>query len=328
MCCAWIPFGAHQAGAGPRWPVSCPPVLGDWHAGPVPCCVATWNQHGSAWVGMPSAPASFRLQPIEEQHAIADFLDRETAKIDGLVARKERLIELLQEKRTALITRAVTRGLDPDVPMKDSGVEWLGEIPANTGKRIQPCVAIVSKFARLPRKDARDRHRFSDARLAVASIGDVQEPIKVDFSNVRIGRSIPEDLYPQWMVRGRPERRRISVLIYERKHPSVETSSAILDADDEHVLRGTRRIADLLKVNATRITNVVTAQVSLRSRSWSHGTLYTRRSWMGYSASTGSRRRPDLKASLHSRFHQGVCNRILESTRRTVDSGTVDVELC
>ena len=68
---------------------------------------------------------------IEEQRAIAAFLDRETAKIDGLVKRKERLIELLQEKRTALITRAVTRGLDPNAPMKDSGVEWLGEIPAH-----------------------------------------------------------------------------------------------------------------------------------------------------------------------------------------------------
>ena len=66
-----------------------------------------------------------------EQRAIVAFLDRETAKIDALVARKERLIELLQEKRTALITRAVTRGIDPNVPMKDSGVEWLGEIPAH-----------------------------------------------------------------------------------------------------------------------------------------------------------------------------------------------------
>ena len=66
-----------------------------------------------------------------QQCAIVAFLDRETAKIDALVARKERLIELLQEKRTALITRAVTRGLDPNVPMKDSGVEWLGEIPAH-----------------------------------------------------------------------------------------------------------------------------------------------------------------------------------------------------
>ena len=66
-----------------------------------------------------------------EQRVIAAFLDRETAEIDGLVEREERLIELLQEKRAALITRAVTRGLDPNVPMKDSGVEWLGEIPAH-----------------------------------------------------------------------------------------------------------------------------------------------------------------------------------------------------
>ena len=66
-----------------------------------------------------------------EQHAITAFLDRETAKIDAFVAKKERLIELLQEKRTALITQAVTKGLDLDVPMKDSGVEWLGAVPAN-----------------------------------------------------------------------------------------------------------------------------------------------------------------------------------------------------
>ena len=71
------------------------------------------------------------LPPLKEQRAISAFLDRETAKIDGLVARKERLVQLLQEKRTALITRAVTRGLDPNVPMKDSGVEWLGKIPAH-----------------------------------------------------------------------------------------------------------------------------------------------------------------------------------------------------
>ncbi len=85
----------------------------------------------------------------EEQRAIAAFLDRETAKIDALVAKKERLIELLQEKRAAVITHAVTKGLPAaaaaqaglpstdsgqatlTVPMKDSGVEWLGEIPAH-----------------------------------------------------------------------------------------------------------------------------------------------------------------------------------------------------
>ncbi len=71
----------------------------------------------------------FGAPPPKEQHAIAAFLDRETARIDDLVAKKERLIELLQEQRTALISRAVTKGLNPNVPMKDSGVEWLGEIP-------------------------------------------------------------------------------------------------------------------------------------------------------------------------------------------------------
>ena len=73
----------------------------------------------------------FPLPPLSEQRAIADFLERETARIDALVAKKERLVELLQEKRTALISQAVTKGLDPDAPMKDSVVEWLGRIPKN-----------------------------------------------------------------------------------------------------------------------------------------------------------------------------------------------------
>lgn len=67
--------------------------------------------------------------PVPEQGAIADFLDRETARIDALIEKKERQVELLQEKRTALISQAVTKGLDPTVPMKDPGIEWLGGIP-------------------------------------------------------------------------------------------------------------------------------------------------------------------------------------------------------
>jgi type I restriction enzyme S subunit len=73
----------------------------------------------------------FAVPPEPEQRAIAAFLDRETARIDALVPKKERLIELLQEQRTALITRAVTKGLDPTVPTKDSGLEWLGQIPGH-----------------------------------------------------------------------------------------------------------------------------------------------------------------------------------------------------
>jgi type I restriction enzyme S subunit len=69
------------------------------------------------------------LPAVAEQSAIANFLGRETAKIDALVAEQQRLIELLQEKRQAVISHAVTKGLHPDATMKDSGVEWLGEVP-------------------------------------------------------------------------------------------------------------------------------------------------------------------------------------------------------
>ncbi|GAB4335827.1 MAG: hypothetical protein Kow0089_05750 [Desulfobulbaceae bacterium] len=71
------------------------------------------------------------LPPEYQQRTIADYLDRETARIDALIAAKERLLELLAEKRRALVTRAVTRGLNPDAPMRDSGIPWLGEVPAH-----------------------------------------------------------------------------------------------------------------------------------------------------------------------------------------------------
>ena len=66
-----------------------------------------------------------------EQQNIATFLDRETAKIDALVAEQQRLIELMKEKRQAVISHAVTKGLNPDAPMKNSGIEWLGEVPVH-----------------------------------------------------------------------------------------------------------------------------------------------------------------------------------------------------
>jgi type I restriction enzyme S subunit len=77
------------------------------------------------------AKLAIAVPPINEQAAIVDFLTREAAKIDALIAEQERLIVLLREKRQAIISRAVTKGLDPNAPMKDSGVEWLGEVPAH-----------------------------------------------------------------------------------------------------------------------------------------------------------------------------------------------------
>lgn len=73
----------------------------------------------------------FAIPPLEEQRRIVIFLQRETARVDTLLARKERLLALLEERRVALVTRAVTKGLDPNAPMKDSGIQWLGDIPAH-----------------------------------------------------------------------------------------------------------------------------------------------------------------------------------------------------
>ena len=92
------------------------------------------NARGSTHPGLTSEFHNRVVVPRpskSQQKAIADYLDRETTRLDALVAAKERVIDLLAEKRRALITHAVTRGINPDTPLRDSGVRWLGDIPAH-----------------------------------------------------------------------------------------------------------------------------------------------------------------------------------------------------
>jgi type I restriction enzyme, S subunit len=92
------------------------------------------TQNGAAREGLNFEQISklaLAIPPLPEQSAIAAFLGRETGKIDALVAEQEKLITLLKEKRQAVISHAVTKGLDPAASMKDSGIEWLGEVPAH-----------------------------------------------------------------------------------------------------------------------------------------------------------------------------------------------------
>jgi len=99
----------------------------------------SYSQFGGLEVPVPS---------LDEQAQIAGFLDRETAKIDALIAEQEKLLALLAEKRQATISHAVTRGLDANVPMKDSGIPWLGDVPAHW--RVTKCgrfLSILSGFA-------------------------------------------------------------------------------------------------------------------------------------------------------------------------------------
>ena len=107
----------------------------------------------------------------EEQTAITTFLDRETAKIDGLIAEQEKLIALLAEKRQATISHAVTKGLNPNAPMKASGVEWLGEVPAHwTVKQIRHFAEILrGKFTHRPRNDP----AFYDGDYPFVQTGDI-----------------------------------------------------------------------------------------------------------------------------------------------------------
>lgn len=87
---------------------------------------------------------TIQTPPVDEQHTITAFLDRETSRIDALLKKKQKQIELLQEKRTALISHTVTKGLNPNAKMKDSGVEWLGEIPEHWKTKRLKFVADIS----------------------------------------------------------------------------------------------------------------------------------------------------------------------------------------
>ena len=134
--------------------------------------------------------------PIPDQEQIAAFLDHETAKIDRLIAKQERLIELLKEKRQAVISHAVTKGLNPGAPMKDSGVEWLGEVPAHW---------VRVRLKHVVRKIIDTEHK-------TAPFYDDGEYMVVRTSNVRDGKLVTEGIrytdlnaYEEWTRRGKPE---------------------------------------------------------------------------------------------------------------------------
>jgi type I restriction enzyme S subunit len=114
--------------------------------------------------------------PLPEQRHIVTFLDREGAKIDALVEEQRRLIELLKEKRQAVISQAVTKGLNPNVPMKDSGVEWLGRVPAHW--LVLPLKYVVTfKSGGTPDKNRPD---FWDGDVPWASAKDLKVDLLPD----------------------------------------------------------------------------------------------------------------------------------------------------
>ena len=111
------------------------------------------------------------MPPLPEQNQIATFLDREIAKIDELVAEQRRLMELLKEKRQAVISHAVTKGLNPDAPMKPSCVEWLGEVPAHW--RVMPIWIIASVVRGASPRPAGDPRYFGGSAAPWVTVGEI-----------------------------------------------------------------------------------------------------------------------------------------------------------
>ena len=134
-----------------------------------------WSTNYSAMSGITLA-----MPPLEEQESIAIFLDHETAKIDALIAEQQRLIELLQEKRQAVISHAVTKGLNPHAPMKDSGVEWLGEVPEHWDVCRVKAVSVFTTSG--PRGWS---ERVGDVGALFVQSGDLTDAMDVDFANCK-----------------------------------------------------------------------------------------------------------------------------------------------
>jgi len=177
------------------------------------------------------------ISPLSEQKSIAHFLDRETSKLDKLIAKKQRFIELLQEKRTALISHAVTKGLNPDIPMKDSGISWLGQIPKHW--EICQLRRIVNKFV--------DYRGATPEKVSQGIPLITARNIKngtIDFSVSQ--EFIKEQDYNSWMVRGFPK---IGDVIVTTEAPLGESAQII----DENIALAQRVI--LLKSRTSQVNN-------------------------------------------------------------------------
>ncbi|HCH0839965.1 TPA: restriction endonuclease subunit S [Vibrio parahaemolyticus] len=174
--------------------------------------------------------------PIEEQTQIANFLDHETAKIDRLIEKQQQLIKLLKEKRQAVISHAVTKGLNPQAPMKDSGVEWLGDVPEH--------------WEQIKLKHI--THQIVDAEHKTAPYFDDGEYLVCRTTNVRDGKLRLDGgkytnhaIYEEWTKRGQPE---VGDILFTREAPAGE---ACVYTGEVPLCLGQRMV--LFKLNQTRV---------------------------------------------------------------------------
>jgi len=157
---------------------------------------------------------------IHEQRTIVAFLDHETAKIDTLIEKQQQLIKLLKEKRQAVISHAVTKGLNPDAPMKDSGVEWLGEVPEHW--EVVRLKHLISVFEQgwSPQCDS---HPASQDEFGVLKVGAVNYGVFNPLEN----KALPSELTPQlqYLIK------KGDLLISRANTKDLVGSAAVVDGD-------------------------------------------------------------------------------------------------
>ena len=231
---------------------------------------------------------------IGEQQKIANFLDHQTAKIDTLIEKQQQLIKLLKEKRQAVISHAVTKGLNPDAPMKDSGVEWLGEVPEGWVVCALKHVASVIDCKHITAE-------FIDDGVPLASIGEVKDK----YVNLISSKRTTQEYYLELISGGRKPTQ--GDLIFSRNATVGEV--AIVEKDEEPFAMGqdvclirryagvlpeflyylltssaTARQLDLLMIGSTfkrinvddiRNFDITIPSVKLQSKIVSHITLYS-----------------------------------------------------
>ena len=161
------------------------------------------------------------VPPSNEQKPIAAFLDRETERIDTLITKKERQIELLQEKRTALISHAVTKGLNPDVKMKDSGIDWLGKIPDHWE------ILSIKRITSVPITDGpHETPKLLDEGIPFISAEAIKND-KIDFAKMRGFISLEN--HANFSRKYKPRRGDIYLI----KSGATTGNVAFVDTDDE-----------------------------------------------------------------------------------------------
>ena len=162
--------------------------------------------------------------PLEEQNKMAEFLENKTTKIDQAIAIKQKQIELLKERKQILIHKAVTRGLNENVKLKDSGVEWIGEIPEHWEvKKIKNLGKIINGFAF-------NSSEFRDNGVRVMKISNIQT-MKVDWTDESFVDKKYYNLYPQFQIKKND-------LVFALTRPIISTGikATIVDYDEKILL--------------------------------------------------------------------------------------------